>query len=192
MNKMKRFKSIAASTLLLSVFASTSVFANPKTTQLLSSGPVVKVERTDIKSDAVATVQSFMLPDPIELAREYAPDTAEDWEAIIKQYHELMKDKFSISIVEADLIQIQSTATTKPASSAGGISATDIKLDVIEELDGAPLTVTAAAKPAPMFEVHSKLAKAAEDKDAAGIRDALAELLVQYKEEIKQLQAEDN
>lgn len=235
MNKMKLFKSVAASTLLLSAFASTSVFANPKTAELLSTGPATKIESKLIKSEALQAVQTIMLPDPIELAKQYAPDTAEDWEATMKQYHKLLKDKFSISFVGADGVewsegktgfaaasalsateasiptdikpgtfevkeasadQFKETGTaTKAALTASGASVQGIKLDVVKELDASEVTITAAttaaAKPSPIFEAHSKLAKAAEDKDAAGIREALDELLTQYKEEIKQLQAEE-
>jgi len=217
MNKMKLFKSVAASTLLLSVFASTSVFANPKTAELLSTGPAAKIEGKLIEGEALQAVQAIMLPDPIELARQYAPDTAEDWEATMKLYHELLKDKFSISFVEDDGVELSEGQAgisavamlsaakadapanikegTKPALIASGTSVQDIQFDVVKELDASELTITAAttaaAKPSPIFEAHGKLAKAAEDKDAAGIREALAELLTQYKEEIKQLQAEE-
>lgn len=235
MNKMKLFKSVAASTLLLSAFASTSVFANPKTAELLSTGPAAKIEGKLIEGEALQAVQAIMLPDPIELAKQYAPDTAEDWEATMKLYHELLKDKFSISFIEADgvelsegkagisavatlsatkvdapayikegtfevkeasAVQFKETGTaTKAALTASSASVQDIKFDVVKELDASELTITAAAtaaaKPSPIFEAHSKLAKAAEEKDVADIREALAELLTQYKEEIKQLQAED-
>jgi len=217
MNKMKLFKSVAASTLLLSVFASTSVFANPKTAELLSTGPAAKIEGKLIEGEALQAVQAIILPDPIELARQYAPDTAEDWEATMKLYHELLKDKFSISFVEDDGVELSEGQAgisavamlsaakadapanikegTKPALIASGTSVQDIQFDVVKELDASELTITAAttaaAKPSPIFEAHGKLAKAAEDKDAAGIREALAELLTQYKEEIKQLQAEE-
>ncbi|RJX38117.1 hypothetical protein D3P09_18800 [Paenibacillus pinisoli] len=235
MNKMKLFKSVAASTLLLSAFASTSVFANPKTAELLSTGPAAKIEGKLIEGEALQAVQAIMLPDPIELARQYAPDTAEDWEAAMKLYHELLKDKFSISFVEADgvelsegkagisavamlsaakavapasikegtfeikeasAVQFKETGTsTKPALTVSGTAVQDIQFEVVKELDASELTITAAttaaAKPSPIFEAHGKLAKAVEDKDAAAIREALAELLKQYKEEIKQLQAEE-
>ncbi|MFF2888736.1 hypothetical protein [Paenibacillus sp. NPDC057967] len=230
MNKMKLFKSVAASTLLLSAFASTSVFANPKTVDLLSTGSAVKVEGKLIKGEEIPALQAVMLPDPVELAREYAPDTAEDWEATLKQYHELLKDTFSIRILNEDGVQLPegeatvmavqaisgenvdasmfitdeaielkaagalqfNAATAKSAATVSDTAAADIKFDVVKDLDASQFTATAVAtKPSPLFETHSKLAKAAEDKDAAGIRETLADLLAEYKEEIQQLQAED-
>ncbi|REK77557.1 hypothetical protein [Paenibacillus paeoniae] len=221
MNKMKLFKSVAASTLLLSAFASTSVFANPKTVHMLSHGSTVKVEGKAIKTDGVAALQAVILPDPLELARQYAPGTVEDWEATMKQYHELLKDKFNISAASADQvtfleavpvdvaklskeaeigtfevketkIDLTSVSGVTAAGKTGSFVASDIKLDAGKPIaEGEFVATSAAVKPSPLFEIQLKLGKAVEDKDGAAIRETLTDLLKQYKEEIKQLQAEE-
>jgi len=90
MNSRKKriFPRVALSALMLSAIAG-PVAANAAQNSASHAAPVVTVA-SPVKATAVTeTLAAVKLQDPLELAKQYAPDTVEAWESLLAKYDSL-------------------------------------------------------------------------------------------------------
>lgn len=160
MNKpnARTIKKIAVATLMLSAVAS-PIVANAATKPLsehyaaAAAGPkqvaaknlAVAMPAADAK--AVPATAAFRLADPLELAKQYAPDTVPAWEKTLKAYDELALD-WTVTLapapvaLDATSVPLEGVALeAKPVSAATGDFVAVRKLNA-DELGA--LTMTSA------------------------------------------------
>ncbi|SFJ73360.1 hypothetical protein SAMN02799624_05721 [Paenibacillus sp. UNC496MF] len=259
MQNKRTVAKIAAVALMLSAFASplaanaaTGPLANYYATALTDAGEGWSPSAADKNAKPVAVFMNQA--DPVELAKQYAPDTVEAWEQTLAQFKALAKDAVKVVAGSA-------TTVTKPGPDGKPLTITISKaadgelkvvgpispdqLKTIKLKDGAAVAVKAApAVPAegatlvpagklnavkaeagqavtfeggakvtvalkdaatlpagakiaslqavaidnPLVKGQLALSKAAESKDAEAIKEALANLLGLYQDEIAKLQ----
>lgn len=222
MNKptARTVKKIAVATLMLSAVAS-PVVANAATKPLseqyaaAAAGPgqaiaknlAVALPIADAK--AVPVAAAFRLADPLELAKQYAPDTVPAWEKALEAYGELVPD-LTVTLEakpdarpNGDLVAVRkltggeagtltiTAAAPVPAGTAITIASAEAKevsadiATLVPAVAATTSSTTAAPDDDGVFAGRLALAKAAESKDADAIRDALAKLLVAYESQIE-------
>ncbi|GGF97620.1 hypothetical protein [Paenibacillus aceti] len=122
----------------------------------------------DGKSQKISMVK---MADPLELAKQYAPDTVEDWKQALEQ---LGKSTVATKTIEAKQVKSLSEikvgdkeqAKTLPGQTSVAVFVSKDKATVGEDS---------------FSKGWAALAKAEESKDAAAIREALDRLLEQLK-----------
>ncbi|ASS66583.1 MULTISPECIES: hypothetical protein [unclassified Paenibacillus] len=223
---------------------------------VLSAEAVTAASTSD---KAVATMKAIKLADPLELARQYAPETADAWKETLDKYDSAMKKlaKSGASAVQADTVTLKSgeaaalvpagggefqstkdgvsfTIRTQPAViSPSGTAAfklegpesgqTSFAIRGLEDsepsgkegksaviavpaLQAEKVIADSAGEASPVqvpwssvtssssaesgfFNARIELDKAAESKDAAAIKEALAKLLPLYEKQIEKLES---
>ncbi|MGK9253362.1 hypothetical protein [Paenibacillus humicus] len=205
---------------------------------------------------AVATMKAIKLADPLELARQYAPETADAWKETLDKYDSAMKKlaKSGAAAVKAGSVTLKSggelksgeagaaavivpagggefqstkdgvsfTIQSKPAvlSSSGmatfkhenlesgepsgkegrsaviAVPALKAEKDVAGstgETSPVQVMVSSVTSSAPaesgFFDARIELDKAADSRDAAAIKEALAKLLPLYEKQIEKLES---
>lgn len=191
------------------------------------------------KSTPIKTIAAFnSVPDPLELAKKYAPETVQDWKDTLEKYGKLAVTEGTFYFSEA-ATTVELSGDVKPDDVKGVVSiavrATPAK-DIQELIDsgeikefnttmikegvapledvtlfeaGEAVKMDAAEVPSGLIQAdevsiqavkisdedlafaHARidLFKAVDSKESAAIKDALAKLLDQYKEQITKLEA---
>ncbi|AZS13467.1 hypothetical protein [Paenibacillus lutimineralis] len=142
----------------------------------------VQTEIQDVKTQAATMVSmdgksqmiSFVkISDPLELAKQYAPETVEDWKQVLEQMGENILPTNTIDAKLAPvkgLSGIKLSGNEQPKTLPGQTS-----IAVLVSKNEATVAEDAFLKS------WAALAKAEESKDAAAIREALDGLLEQLK-----------
>ena len=205
MNHSLKFKNVALSALLLSAIAA-PVSANAADTgskkQVTNSAVL-----TNAPSEKGSAFSAVLLsqPNPLELARKYAPDTVSDWEKTLDQYKKAsgitLNGSAAPGTLSATVVAVpakdqdnlkQAIKNAKPGTlvkaeplKAGGkITDTGVAATTAE---GKNLSEASIEIPA-LFKSEIALAKAVEAKDSGDIQAALAKLLKEYKNQITVLE----
>lgn len=239
MNHKHVFGKLALSAALLAASAGTAhASADSSTTD--RSLHNVKIYHTEA-GPVASSVR--ILPDPLELAKRYAPETLKDWEQALEKYKKLAVAEGKALFITAEAAPFESDpeAQGKPAAiraaAVAAVKALDIQgqgfpkqwvktiirhelksddtaSDTIASPIEASIAIKAAAAVSPdgipieaalghheefkavkltesdiaFIEARMELAEAVESKDSAAIKNALAQLLEQYKAQITQLE----
>ncbi|WP_405114481.1 hypothetical protein MHH28_10090 [Paenibacillus sp. FSL K6-1217] len=170
-------KRMALSTLLLSSIA-TPVFAD---TGIAS--PPVQGPTATLSTAAASTNGSKLLPllEPqiLALVNSHAPETSQDWRDTLNRYHALTSTK-------ALSVELTTTMSAAPWTVKTGMMevqlATPGTLTDAETVPLANVVTLHAAYIDGLFKAQAALAEAAQATDAAAIKQALSELLRQYKD----------
>ncbi|MEC0371696.1 hypothetical protein [Paenibacillus chibensis] len=231
-------KRTALSAVMLSAVAAPAI-TNADSSQKAEAVPAVKTEAAMAVATAVSAdakqIQIDKILDPVELARQYAPETVSDWQETMKHFSKSItlkatKDETTpmasveiqdgdvkgetklipavkaVTAVKLDTAKAKDFAKTEIAEPAAENFAKAVRLDMISVPaavavpaatwvpgDGNAKTVavslvTASSLPEGEHDAFGNawtaLSKAEESKDAAAIKEALAELLKQYKQMI--------
>ena len=110
MNNKRIVRKIALSALMVSAIAS-PVVANAAATP---TAP------TTVKATAVPMAAAWKLPNPLEVAKQYVPDTVAAWESLLAR-HDSLADKLTPSSV-----------SLKPGVAIANLNATPIKAEVLQ------------------------------------------------------------
>ncbi|AJS60875.1 hypothetical protein [Paenibacillus sp. IHBB 10380] len=194
MNHQLIFKKLALSALLVSAIAAptvTNAASEPKT---VSPEALSKVVTTPAANVLTTTFIMSSWANPLELVTTYSPNSLEDWQKTLEQYKKVAEetnnmpffiemDKANIELDQAfeinidDAMDVESTIATSIIAVEGdviisGIASETGVLGHFSEADQA------------FFKAQIALNDASKSKDAIAIKEALAELLVQYKQQI--------
>lgn len=174
MNMQNVIKKTVLSAVMLSAAAVPGITHAAENTVKTEIQGVKAQAATMVSMDGKSQMISFVkVADPLELAKQYAPETVEDWKQVLEQ---MEKNTLPAKIIDAKLIQakglseIQLSGNEQPKTLPGQ---TSIAVFVSE----AEATVAEDAS----SKGWAALAKAEESKDAAAIREALDGLLEQLK-----------
>jgi len=153
--------------------------------------------------------------DPLEMAKTYAPNTLEDWKKTLEQYNKLTGLTLSVavdsvSIKQGKVVELAKEILSEESMSVGYIEAgptldlsvletmviegklgEGTNVSLIEAVEASPVTISSiefSEADEAFYKAQDALGEAAKSKDAAAIKGALADLLVQYKEKIKELE----
>ncbi|WP_379129501.1 hypothetical protein [Paenibacillus sp. sgz500958] len=223
MNYKRSLRSVALSALLLSA-VSGSVMAS-------AAEDTIQVDQTTIT--AVQAIPAIAT-NPLELAKQYAPETVKEWTEVLAKFDKLMgagDNRFlDITIAEASpltslpllpsgsvltesaqrvTIPLKGVAQALPLDVKGAIKVGGaVKSTLVTRAAGKAISIGKLAEaelPAitasfvtlantdpvleSFFKVQSDLMDAVISKDAAAIKTTLANLLVEYKQQITSLEA---
>ncbi|MED5021012.1 hypothetical protein P9847_27495 [Paenibacillus chibensis] len=231
-------KRTALSAVMLSAVAAPAI-TNADSSQKAEAVPAVKTEAAMSAATAVSAdakqIQIAKILDPVELAKQYAPETVSDWQETMKHFSKSItlkatKDETTpmasveiqdvavkgetklipaakaVAAVKLDTVKANNLVKTEKAEPAAENFAKAVRLDMVSvpaavSMPVATLVpgddnaktvavslVTASSLPEGEHDAFGNawtaLSKAEESKDAAAIKDALAELLKQYKQMI--------
>lgn len=217
MNQQMIFKKLALSALLVSAVAAPTAVnaasgANDQSAKTTAAAVVTPATKGSM--DTKVTILDWT--DPLELAKTYAPNTLEDWKKTLDQYYKaagfnitavsevvpsvqadgdkLSKDTVSVESLPVSYIEagrglnIQ-LPEDKNMDSAKFSSITAV--DTIASVDATAVTISlqeSSEADKTFFKAQEELNSAAKSKDATVIKEALANLLDQYKEKIKEFE----
>lgn len=147
-------------------------------------------------TNTISVVNSFT--NPLDLAKKYAPDTLADWKKTLDQYEKTIGSSVVMvsssieatpvaSITEGN-ISVTTSTTNKTSVKGQELSLNtapviDLKSNSNVQMVKAVAT-EASSSDMSFIRAEIELAKAVQDEDAAAIKQSLAKLLVQYKEQI--------
>jgi len=210
MNQQMLFKKLALSALLVSAVAAPSAMNAASGAQDHSAKTTAAAVVTPAASGSISVkLTNIDWADPLELAKTYAPNTLEDWKKTLDQYYKAAG--FSITAVselvpseqaeEVILSKEILSAEALPVSYIEAGSSLKIELPEDKKVEGnistsikaveatAAVESTSTQEPSEadkaFFKAQNDLNSAAKSKDATAIKEALANLLDQYKEKIK-------
>ncbi|MEK3945798.1 hypothetical protein [Paenibacillus sp. FSL H3-0310] len=212
MNQQMLFKKLALSALLVSAVAAPSATNAASGAQDGNTKTTAAAVVTAASKGTIATkVTTIDWVDPLELAKTYAPNTQEDWKNTLDQYYKVAG--FSVTglaeLVPAELVegvQLSKEILSTEALPAGYIEAgrnlevvpvvddTQVDSNITTSIKAVDATSIAISIPdlsdadKAFFKAQDDLNSAAKSKDATVIKEALANLLDQYKEKIKELE----
>ncbi|MNO60098.1 hypothetical protein D3C76_507010 [compost metagenome] len=211
MNQQMIFKKLALSALLVSAVAAptaANAASEVKDQSAKSTKAAVVTPATNGALSVTLTKMDWV--DPLELAKTYAPNTLEDWKKTLDQYYknagfsvtaatELVPSQlvegvqFTKEIVSADALPMsyievgRSAELVLPEDKKGDSNMTNsIKAVAATSIAISMEDLSEADKA--FFKVQDDLNSVAKSKDATVIKEALANLLNQYKEKIKDLE----
>lgn len=215
MNHQMVFKKLALSALLVSAVAAPtaanaankSMDESPKAT---ASAMIASTASQSVTAKAIG-----FWADPLEMAKTYAPNTLEDWKKTLEQYNKLTGLTLSVavdsvSIKQGKVVELAKEILSEDSMSVGYIKAgptldlsvletmviegklgEGTNVSLIEAVEASPVTISSiefSEADEAFYKAQDALGEAAKSKDAAAIKGALADLLVQYKEKIKELE----
>ncbi|MGE7989344.1 hypothetical protein [Lysinibacillus fusiformis] len=199
-----QFKKLALSALLLSSAAVPTAASAANETKV-----------TNIETLSAVTTVANSLFNPLELAKNYAPNTLGDWEKTLEQYNELKEMVFSenamkflisidmenanikpdqlFAIEEGELTEASDLTNVSSIKSSITINDQPIErnLKSVEYLNATPMEEGKALQffskeisegNHSLLEAEIALHSAVESKDATKIKEALSNLLEQYKQ----------
>ncbi|OPA75243.1 hypothetical protein BVG16_21840 [Paenibacillus selenitireducens] len=95
MNHKHMMKRLALSTLLLSAVASPVMANAAENSEAQASTPTMKAIALQKDGNTKFAPFAIMLSNPLDLAKTYAPDTVQDWEATLDKFDKLASSKFT-------------------------------------------------------------------------------------------------
>jgi hypothetical protein len=204
MNHQLIFKKLALSALLVSAVAAptvTNAASEPKT---VSPEVLSKVDTTPAANVLATTFIMSSWANPLELVTAYSPNTLEDWKKTLEQYKKVAGEPNNmLSFIEMDKANIEPDQAFEinidDAKAVEGMIATSIiaveAKSMLASTDSEDMIISGVASGDGVLEPFSEADQAffkaqialndvAKSKDAVAIKEALAELLVQYKQQI--------
>ena len=216
MNHQLVLKKLALSALLVSaVAAPTAANAATKSkdeSQKLTASTAALV--TPANGFTPLSITLSVWAEPLKLAETYAPNTVEDWKKTLEQYKKvsglslsiaaekvasqegkvelrkviLSEDSRSVSYIEAGQNLDVSLVETKKVEGKGVEDTITTSIEAVEaSADGISSIELSEIDPV-FLKAQEALNDATKSKDATAIKGALADLLVQYKEKIEELE----
>lgn len=177
MNRSHLLKKLAVSALLMSTVAA-PVITNAASSKTETSP---KVSAHMISTPAAEVTNAFS---PLELVKTYAPNTVKDWEKTLEQYKKVVGEKNNISS-SIEMIKSEPAAKLEDANIEVETEGKDYQAPS-ESVSAS--VATSATKASEVTNALTKaqiaLSDAIESKNPTAIKDALAKLLDQYKQEI--------
>lgn len=123
---------VALSALMLSAIAAGPVAANAASNPASNAAPVVTAA-SSVKAAAVTeTLAAVKLPDPLELAKQYAPDTVEAWESLLAKYDSLQAT-LKPAVVS---IKLEKAGAVAEGRLSGNVKATEAGTITLEAVEG--------------------------------------------------------
>ncbi|MBY3622300.1 hypothetical protein HGO21_22550 [Acinetobacter sp. CUI P1] len=213
MNQQMIFKKLALSALLVSAVAAPTAVnaasgANDQSAKTTAAAVVTPATKGSM--DTKVTILDWT--DPLELAKTYAPNTLEDWKKTLDQYYKaagfnitavsevvpsvqadgdkLSKDTVSVESLPVSYIEAGGNLKVELPEDKkleGDISTSIKAVDAIATVESTSTQELSEADKA-FFKAQNDLNSAAKSKDATVIKEALANLLDQYKEKIKEFE----
>lgn len=213
MNQQMIFKKLALSALLVSAVAAPNAVnaasgANDQSAKTTAAAVVTPATKGSM--DTKVTILDWT--DPLELAKTYAPNTLEDWKKTLDQYYKaagfnitavsevvpsvqadgdkLSKDTVSVESLPVSYIEAGGNLKVELPEDKkleGDISTSIKAVDAIATVESTSTQELSEADKA-FFKAQNDLNSAAKSKDATVIKEALANLLDQYKEKIKEFE----
>jgi hypothetical protein len=214
MNQQMLFKKLALSALLVSAVAAPAVTNAANGAQ----EGTAKTTAASGAFTPVSKLAAIDWADPLKLAKTYAPNTLEDWKKALDEYHKAggfsitTATELVASPVEGVKLSLENLSIeSMPAVNIEAGSSAEIpglpEFSEVSTIPGLPVAegsiptsikglATVSAAPVlelseadkVFFKAQEDLNSAAKSKDATAIKEALAKLLVQYKEKIKDLE----
>jgi len=213
MNQQMIFKKLALSALLVSAVAAPTAVnaasgANDQSVKTTAAAVVTPATKGSM--DTKVTILDWT--DPLKLAKTYAPNTLEDWKKTLDQYYKaagfnitavsevvpsvqadgdkLSKDTVSVESLPVSYIEAGGNLKVELPEDKkleGDISTSIKAVDAIATVESTSTQELSEADKA-FFKAQNDLNSAAKTKDATVIKEALANLLDQYKEKIKEFE----
>lgn len=174
------FRKMALSTLLLSSIA-TPVFADAVNDPAHVPTPVVTLTAATAPEQGT-TLFTSSFPGLLALAERYAPDTVQDWTDTLSKY--TTAAGINVRTLSLD-VTAQDSADT---ASAVSVNLTSAGPNGSIAIEAAAPSMVAMFDDNEFLRAQTELLKAVESKDAAAVKQALAGLLSQYKEQLAKLE----
>lgn len=174
MNRSHLLKKLAVSALLMSTVAAPVVTnaASSKT----ETNPIVPAHM--ISTPAAEVTNAFT---PLELVKTYAPNTVKDWEETLEQYKKVVGETNNTT----GMVKSEPAAKLEEANVEVEKGGKDYQTPS-ESVSASVATIATKASEVTnaLTKAQIALSDAIESKNPTAIKDALAKLLDQYKQEI--------
>lgn len=213
MNHKQIMKRLAFSTLLLSAVASPVIANAADDTQAKKiSTPAISVQKD---GKTTAGIEMTVFSNPLELAKQYAPETVKDWKATLDKFEKLAASKSAkvtesmsatitdhsgpVSELKSEIVVNENGFEGPPAGAIQmeKVDLTEMKKDngkssdeLQEKVGQVDSTTHIGGIDEPFLKAKIELNNAAKANDVSLIKQSLAKLLDQYKQQIKAFEAE--
>lgn len=174
MNMQNVIKKTVLSAVMLSAAAAPGITHAADNTVKTEIQGVKTQAATMVSMDGKSQMISFIkIADPLELAKQYAPETVEDWKQVLEQ---MGKNTLPTETIDAKLTPVKDLSGMELSGNERPKTLPEqTSIAVLVSKNEATVAEDASSKG------WAALAKAEESKDAAAIREALDGLLEQLK-----------